>query len=44
MNLLFSFFFYFFAMLVGLLPFPVLYAFSDFLSFISEKYSGTEKL
>jgi KDO2-lipid IV(A) lauroyltransferase len=33
MNLLLAFFFYLFAMLVGLLPFPLLYRFSDFLSY-----------
>ena len=34
MDLLIFFFFYLFSMLVGLLPFPVLYKFSDLLSFI----------
>ena len=37
MDLLIFFFFYLFSMLVGLLPFPVLYKFSDFLSFILRK-------
>ncbi len=43
MNLVITFFFLFFVFLIGLIPFPVLYLFSDFIRFLLHRVVGYRK-